>query len=65
MCWDTKWKGWLTAASVPSGTTRWLENNGFKKTPNVNISNNPKKYKKIPEGKRRSFNNVAGNWDIS
>ena len=65
MCLDTKWKGWLTAAFVPSETIQWLEKNQFffffkKKTQNVNTPNNPKKYKKVSEGKKYSFNNVVG-----
>lgn len=65
MCLDTKWKGWLTAAFAPSGTTQWLENNEFKKkkreTQNVSTPNTPKKYKKVSEGKKYfSFNNVVG-----
>lgn len=62
MCLDTKWKEWWTAAFVPSGTIQWLENNGFKMTQNVNISNNPEKYKKISEGKKySSLSSIAGN----
>ena len=64
MCLDTKWKGWLTAAFAPSGTTQWLENNEFKKkkreTQNVSTPNTPKNYKKVSEGKKYSFNNVVG-----
>lgn len=59
---DTEWKGWWTAAFVPSGTAQWLENNGFKKTQNVNMSNTPKNYKNISEGKKySSLSRVAGN----